>query len=156
MVWRSEWPATAIALPEVTDADLRAIHGEGRGSRVFTYGHGGNRRNGRIPHFISTRDGYSMHVDVGFVRFTHQVVLRNDGFLVRGLADEDWFPAQRRGTMYCLDTHSPHCIVRDRRWDDGRFKLQAAVDADEPMSPDEVVAALTPLLSVPAPHLAVL
>ena len=147
ILWQQVW--LGPPLPEVTDEDMRAIQGEGKGKRVYTYGHNGSRSNGRLPHFISTRTGYALHVDVGFVRFTHQVVLRNDGFQVCGLKGVADHP-QGRGQVYCLDTWSPHQVVRDDRLPNhGIYKLQAAVDAEVPLTVEQVIERLTPLLSEP-------
>jgi hypothetical protein len=146
IVWQQAWPDE---LDDVTDDDMVQIQGEGKASRVYTYGHQGSRANGRHPHYISTRTGYPLHVDVGFVRFTHQVVLRNDGFMVCGLAGTTKHP-QPKGTVYCLDTHSPHQVIRDTRLPQvGLYKLQAAVDADRPLTLAEVQEALAKLLAEP-------
>lgn len=150
ILWQEDWTGP---LPEVTIADMQAIQGTKRSKRVYTYGHTGSFRDGRCPHFISTRTGYQMHVDIGFVRFTHQVVLRNDGFQVCGLMGGARRP-QPRGVVYCLDTWSPHQVIRDDRLTNcGIYKLQAAVDADQPLTPEQVLDALTPLLAGRSPHL---
>lgn len=149
ILWQTEWKGP---LPAVTADQLLAIHGPGKGHRVLTYGHaGGNKRNGRDPHFITTRSGYGMHTDDGFVRFTHQVVLYNGGWNVHGLAGQG--DPQRRRAVYCLDTWSPHIIAPDPRLGTGIYKLQAAVDSDRPMTFAEVVEALTALLSVKDAHM---
>lgn len=168
ILWQHRWEDFSdLELPEITNEDMHVIQGDGTAQRVFTYGHAkGNKRDGTDPHFITTRTSYQLHTDTGFVRFTHQVVLRNDGFLVGGLAvaaalqdaaagGKLTLPvAQPVGSMYCLDTHSPHGVFRDDRLPQaGIYKLQAVVDADHPLTPEQVVKALTPLLSEPKSHI---
>src|SRR5262245_34051264 len=86
ILWQHRWEEfSELVLPVIDDADMVTIQGPGESQRVFTYGHArGNKRDGSDPHFITTRTSYQLHTDTGFVRFTHQVVLRNDGFLVGG------------------------------------------------------------------------
>lgn len=148
--WTTPCPLLlAELLPEVADEDLAVIYGDwGRTtSRIRTYGHlvPGDKR---AAHFLTTRRGLPMHTDTGYTRFTHHLILRNDGLRIHGLADPDRAPLTP-GTLYCLDTWSPHTVVRDTRLGAGLYKLQAAVDDDRPLDPDEVTMRLLPLLQDP-------
>lgn len=159
LLWVNRWEdLTQAQLPAVTEADCQEIFGDtGTTRRLRTFGHEhGNPRNGRDPHFITIRNGYPMHWDPGFVRFTHHVVLLNQGYAVTGIAGIE-AELMTSGAMYCIDSHSPHAVIRDPRLEDeGIYKLQAAVDADQPLDPLAVVQLLTPLLtSSPQPHLTV-
>ena len=56
----------------------------------------------------------------------------------------------QRGVMYCLDAHSPHQVVPDKRLlfaGKPAYKVQVAVDTNEPLSPEEVWEAVAPMLA---------
>ena len=88
-----------------------------------------------------------MHRDPGYLRYTHHIIVRNDGFRIRGLSDT-LHPTMEPGAMYCLDAVSPHQVVTDNRLTSERpiYKLQIAIDSNEIMEPLAVLAACAPLL----------
>ena len=148
IVWCTH-PRTTEDLPEVTDADIDTMFGDfgATSRRIITYGHV-VPKDKHSAHFLATRRGLKMHTDPGYVRFTHHLVLRNDGLGITGLSATVRYPTFERGALYCLDSWSPHCVD----WDDrlprtGLYKVQAAIDADYPMSVEEVLDELAPLLA---------
>lgn len=148
ILWTSQWDhLSSVPLPDVTAADVQSVFGDdGTGKRLQTFGHmNGNYRDGRDPHLIAIRSGYGMHHDPGFVRYTHHVVLLNEGFHVNGLSGFIGEP-MGFGAMYAIDSHSPHQVIPDPRLGDGRLKIQLAVDADSPLGPVEVVQKLEPFV----------
>lgn len=154
IIWQEVWGEEAHPLPVVTPGDFKAIHGnKARSSRILTYGHIGNSLQDQQPHFVATRNGYEMHTDPRFRRYAHEVVLFNDGWVCQGL-NRSAAP-QPRGAFYCLDAHSPHEIVSDRRIGlTGIHKLVACVSADKVLTPEQVRGILGPFLaSSHKPHL---
>lgn len=100
-------------------------------------------------HFLLMRGGTSMHTDKACPRYSHHLVLRNDGTGIRGLhGDKPEHLPMRRGVMYCLDTHSPHQGLRDSRLFpmEPLVKLVVAVDRDEPLDPGECLELVTRIL----------
>jgi hypothetical protein len=133
------WLVTA-PLPRVVDVsdDVldRAFGGGGRGQKLRSWGHSGDHG----AHWLATRSGTALHTDTAYSRYTHHLILRNDGWRIRGMSD-DLHPPMVPGAMYCLDTHSPHRVVPDQRVgvasEGGRplYKVQVAVDTDDPLDP---------------------
>ena len=134
---------------DVGDEVMRHHFGTGRGKRIKSFGH-----DPEGVHFLLTRDGTIVHTDKAYTRFTHQLVLRNDGNRLRGLARLDgpehtWHPPLTVGSMYCLDTHSPHQGLKDPRLNPGPspiYKAVIAVDRDEWLPPPEAWRLLLRLL----------
>lgn len=123
-------------LPDVSTGALELIFGPGTSRKLKSWAHD---QDG--VHWLGTRTGTFMHQDTTFTRYTHHLLLRNDGYRIRGLDDTERHPLMVPGVMYCLDTHSPHQVVADDRLspEAGKpvYKLQIAVDRDEPLSPQE-------------------
>jgi len=149
VVWYRRTRLTGHAV-DVSDEVMRAHFGDGKGKKIKSFGHdpGG-------VHFLLTRDGTIVHTDKAYTRFTHQLVLRNDGNRLRGLARYDggehtWHPPLVVGSMYCLDTHSPHQGLKDPRMNPGPppiYKAVIAVDRDAPLPPSDAWLLLQRLLT---------
>lgn len=129
-------PVRLPLVPDVSDAALELVFGPGTSRRLKSWGH-----DDEGVHWLSTRSGTSMHTDVAYSRYTHHLLLRNDGYRLRGWVDAERHPVLVPGMMYCLDTHSPHQVVPDDRMEPetGRpvYKVQVAVDRDEPLTQAE-------------------
>lgn len=140
-----------VDLPSVSDEDLAAIMGDGgsRSRRIVTFGH--TVPNDRAaPHFLLTRAGTPLHTDPAYVRFTHHVVLRNEGMGIRGLSGAFTEEPLSRGAFYCLDSWSPHEVAPDERLPQvGLYKCQMAVDSPEPLTPEEALLRMTPMFDRP-------
>lgn len=138
-------PMTLPLHPDVSDEALEVVFGPGGSRKLKSWGH-----DERGVHWLATRNGSFMHQDLTYVRYTHHLLLRNDGWRLRGFVDDERPPVLVVGHMYCLDTHSPHQVVRDDRLfqESGlpHYKLQLAVDRPEPLSPEEAWALLAPRL----------
>jgi hypothetical protein len=135
------WLVTvSVRLPEVSDEELEPAFGPGRSRKLKSWGHD----EGGV-HWLVTRGGTDLHTDPTYLRYTHHLVVRNDGFRIRGFSDEA-HPPMVPGTMYCLDTHSPHEVVVDARLGEPApcYKVQLAVDREEPMSPADVWGTFRP------------
>jgi hypothetical protein len=119
----------------------------GRGIALRSFGHDGDG-----VHWLLTRAGTPLHRDPAYARYSHQLVVRNDGNRLRGLPRYDqpdrWHPPLRPGAMYALDTHSPHQGTRDPRMKPIGvvLKLVIALDRDELLTPREVWPFLARLL----------
>jgi hypothetical protein len=130
-----------IPLPDTTDETLARLGVTGRSRLVRSWGH--NDETG--VHWLLTRGGTPVHTDRAYLRYTHQIVLRNDGTRIRGHPrfdpedEADWPPPLAPGAFYCLDTHSPHQGAPDPRLpqEPARVKVVVAVDRDHPMRPEE-------------------
>ena len=124
----------------------------GRGIKLRSFGHDPDG-----VHWLLTRAGTALHHDPAYARYSHQLVLRNDGNRLRGLPRYDspdrWHPPLVPGVMYALDTHSPHQGTKDPRMDPPPvvLKLAIAVDRDELLTPRQVLPMLTPFLYKPLP-----
>ncbi len=133
-------PVQAGAPGIATISDDEAMHyalGGGNARALKSFGHDSDG-----VHYLLLRGGTGLHTDTAYTRYTHQLVLRNDGTRIRGLAahDDDWHPPMYPGTMYCLDTWSPHIGCPDPRMNPPRtgfMKAVIAVDRDEPLNPTE-------------------
>lgn len=100
-------------------------------------------------HWLCTRMGLGLHVDPAYTRFTHQLIVRNDGWRIEGHDREFLHPMLTPGTLVCLDTWSPHAVVVDARFRARAplLKLQIVVDRAQPLTPDEVWALCSPRLA---------
>jgi hypothetical protein len=143
VLWIAETKHTSHSI-DVSDAVIDGYLGEGNGNAIKSFGH--DPETG--VHFLLTRKGTTVHTDKAYLRYTHQLVIRNDGNRLRGLprfdSDDpaDWHIPMSTGVLYCLDTHSPHQGIADPRFADrGRgVKAVIAVDRSTPLSPDDALA----------------
>ena len=144
VLWVVSTPAV-IDAARYSDADLARFLPGGRGRALRSFGHDEN-----TAHWLLTRGGTPLHTDPAYARYSHQLVLRNDGNRLRGLPRFDQLhPPLLPGVMYLLDTHSPHIGLPDGRLGrtkvQGMLKIVAAVDAAHPMTAAEVWPLLAPL-----------
>lgn len=132
VIWKSAITC-AFSPPSV---DLAPIFGEGKSRRLHTWGHDESG-----VHWIGVRTGTPLHIDPRYARYTHQLVVRCDGFELGGLA----CGSRRRlltGDLFCLDTHSPHELVRASGVSAGAMYVAASLDSDEPMGASDVLPVL--------------
>jgi hypothetical protein len=139
--WLVATPAANAALVDTSDATLDPIlGGPGVARRLRSWGHDTDG-----VHFLAHRSGIGIHTDTAYLRYSHQLVLRNDGTQIIG--DAEWdaveHPPMLPGVMYCLDTWVPHAGVVDPRIADreagrsaaGLCKVVIACDRPEPLEP---------------------
>jgi hypothetical protein len=118
-------------LPEIIDGDFDVVFGtapDAAANRLATFGHlSGPKGAAGVPHYLATRGTTPMHHDPAYPRWSVQLALYNVGLGLTGLDGKVWeLPL---GTLYCLDTHSPHQVVRIGAPTVGRRqKMQAAID----------------------------
>jgi hypothetical protein len=134
-------------LPDTSDEALASVFPPGGGAKLRTWHHAGDDKKGGV-HFLSTRAGTPMHSDPAFWRYTHHLVLRNDGLRVHGLEQDDGVPRMEPGLMLCLDTWSPHQVSVDPRMTTvkrgtGLYKVAVAVDREQPLGPNEAWSLLS-------------
>jgi hypothetical protein len=144
VVWVSE-PRVLSRIPDVSDETLTAIFDDKRTRRLKSWGH-----DETGAHWLVTRSGLPLHHDIGFTRYTHQLIIRNDGWRLAGLDEQLDLPPLMPGVMDCLDTHSPHKVVRDERFGDSKkalYKVMLVVDRDEPLTEEQVWDILSPRLN---------
>lgn len=108
---------------------LLSVFGSGKSRRLITWERNESDFNG--PHWIGVRNGTPLHTDPRYQRYTHQLVVRNDGFDLGGFGDARHSIAT--GTLFCMDTHSPHAIVKNDR-NTGLYYLAASMDSKEVLS----------------------
>ena len=143
--WPLVWIVDEVDLPlqvDTSDEMLERAFGPGTSRKLKSWGHSGPVG----VHWLATRSGTVLHTDPAYARYTHHLILRNDGFRLIGMEDREVQPLIQ-GTMYCLDTHSPHQVVADPRLSGLRrgkpvYKLQAAFDTDDPWQPDAALEVL--------------
>jgi hypothetical protein len=130
---------------DCSDVVMDSYLGEGDKQAIKSFGH--DPVTG--VHFLLTRSGTTVHTDKAYLRYTHQLVLRNDGNRLRGMPKFDsedpsrWHIPMEPGVLYCLDTHSPHQGVPDPRFptrDRSRgMKAVIAVDRSTPLDPSDAL-----------------
>jgi hypothetical protein len=145
------WAVMTTALPvgDYSDAALAPFLPPGRGRALRSFGHDGDS-----VHWLLTRGGTPLHTDPAYARYSHQLVVRNDGNRLRGLPRYDQqHPVLRPGVMYALDTHSPHQGLPDERMDPPPVvvKLAVAVDCDRLLGPEEAFGLLARFTGRPLP-----
>lgn len=128
--WQSDDPIvwsvrTELTMPErAFEGMLLDVFGQGRAKRLQTWQRCATYPDG--PHWIGVRSGTPLHTDPRYPRYTHQLVVRNDGWVLNGMGTKRHLVGT--GTLLCLDTHSPHQLTKsqDNR---GLFYLAASMDA---------------------------
>jgi len=147
IVWVARTPVCGWPLNVHTDTEtLAAYLGTKGGMKLRSFGH--DPETG--VHWLLTKGGTTLHADIGFLRYSHQLCLRVDSNRIRGLADKPTaWPVFEPGIMYCLDTHSPHQGLPDPRRPGQRpwWKAVIAADRDEILQPQEAWALLSPYLA---------
>ncbi|HKE70555.1 MAG TPA: hypothetical protein VKB55_14945 [Nocardioidaceae bacterium] len=149
IVW---WqPRLLPVIPDVSDAAMEPAFGGGRNRKLKSWGHVGEHG----VHWLVTRSGTPFHADPAYPRYTHHLIVRNDGFRLRGVEDPD-LPPFTPGMLYCLDAHSPHQVIvddrilsieeMDRHGIKPLYKVQAAVDFDTVIDAELAWSLLVPLL----------
>jgi hypothetical protein len=143
IIWTGDCPLSPEKLAGIFDTSTEAMEryvGPGRGMALKSFGH-----TPTGVHFLLTRAGTTVHTDPAYTRYSHQLILRNDGNRIRGLPrfDSDnpanWHRPFLPGVMYALDTHSPHQGLHDPRIaDKPGLKAVIAVDRDEILDIEEV------------------
>ena len=102
---------------EPTPEELAKIFTTGKHS-LQTWGRKPGVKRGAEPHWIGVFKPGPLHTDRAYPRMTHHLVLKVDpGFFIRGHNREE--TPLERGTILCLDTHSPHQIqtsVKGASW----------------------------------------
>lgn len=136
---------------DCSDAALARFLPSGRSRKLKSVGHDADG-----VHLLITRGGTPLHTDTAYARYSHQLVLRNDGNRVRGTDETaEWHPPMTPGVMYALDTHSPHQGLPDPRLVSPHMagagpaivKVVIAVDRDELLTPGEAWPLLKRMLN---------
>jgi len=157
VLWTVRTHGALFGEVDCSDEVMARYLGPGRGIKLKSFGHDGDG-----VHFLLTRAGTPLHTDTAYTRYSHQLVLRNDGNRIRGMPRYDheslWHPPLWPGVMYCLDTHSPHQGTPDPRIAPAyvakvrglapMLKAVIAVDRDRVLAPDEAWPLLRRFLKV--------
>jgi len=136
ILWRKSVPVPpgGFLPPKTCIRMLFELFGAGKSKRLQTFARDESDPNG--PHWIGVRlGGLGMHTDPKFPRFTHQLVVYNDGWGVIGLGKRLGEPLAA-GTLFCCDTHSPHQVIPDGRLGRGLYYLAASMDAKAKLPPE--------------------
>ena len=86
-------------------------------------------------HWIGVRKQTPLHFDPAYPRYTHQLLLRVDGFTLRGVDKQEL--ELERGTYLLLDAHSPHqlySIAEEALW-----YVAVSIDADDPQEAETMI-----------------
>ena len=84
------------------------------------------------PHWIGVTHGTPLHTDPRYPRYSWQLMIWVDNFVLRG-KDKEETPLEM-GTLFLLDTHSPHqLLAKDKK---AKYYLACSMDSKEriPMS----------------------
>ena len=112
---RDAWPEIRARglesrLPEPSTAELaRAIPGY-QSPHLQTWGRSSSGELVLDPHWIAVSQGTSLHTDMKYPRYSHQLYLRVDPFVLHGVAFRQ--TKLFRGYYVCFDTHSPHKVSK--------------------------------------------
>lgn len=147
IVWRAkpDDERTALAAQvDSSDAMLASFGITGNTRKLKSWGH--HPISG--AHWLLTRNGTGVHTDRAYLRYSCQIVLRNDGTRIRGKDEFTLHPPETPGAFYCLDTWSPHAGVRDERLRlvSTHVKLVIAIDRPWPLTQDDAWSLLLPYL----------
>jgi hypothetical protein len=127
VIWMA--PTRIPDVPSVSDAVM-----ERQFPKKNTWPFQGWGHDEKGVHYIATRDGLKLHLDISSPRYSHQIVLRNDGWNLDG-RDRMERPVLHVGSFYCLDTHSPHRVIPDPRiGNGGRYFAAIVFDRPEPVN----------------------
>ena len=88
------------------------------------------------PHWIGVRQQTPLHYDPAYPRFTHHLLLRVDGFVLRGISKVET-PKLGRGAYLVLDTHSPHQLFAKSKSD--IWYVAASIDDHIAHPPEEMI-----------------
>lgn len=144
LIW-VEAPRAVARFPACDDEIMDKAMGS-RAKAFRTWGH-----DERGVHWLCTQRGVQLHTDPAYTRYTHHLVIRNDGWMLVGTDGSHRHVYLEPGAMLCLDTHSPHALVLDPRrpTPEPRLKLALIVDATRPLTPDEAWSFMAPRLADP-------
>lgn len=109
--------------------DLRKIFTTNQQS-LKTWGRTSGQINGTEPHWIGVHKQTPLHMDPAYPRYTHHLLLKVDGFSLRGV-DKVELPLQR-GIYVQIDTHSPHQLYAKE--DKALWYLAVSMDSKTPVS----------------------
>jgi hypothetical protein len=147
VLWVSA-PRKLPQLPDVSDSAMRQIFDDSRARSIKSWAH-----DERGVHWLVTRSGLPLHDDIGYTRYTHQLIMRNDGWRIGGQDLQMDLPPLITGVLVCLDTWSPHRVFRDERFRNSKkalYKAMLVVDRDEPLDEEAAWELLSSRLSDPS------
>lgn len=130
-------------LPHVPDwhLDVPGIFGAGVTQRLKTFGRDAVDPDG--PHWIAVRSGTPLHHDPGYLRYTVQAVVVNDGYLLGGWDETVAHPIPA-GSVFCLDAQSPHQLLGPRQ---GEMYVACSTDSPHPILGAEIEPTIARLLT---------
>ena len=124
-------------LEVISDEDFDARFTPGKSS-LQTWGRiQGVKKND--AHHIGIRRGLSLHTDPGYPRWTHQIMLRVDDYVLRGINKVE--VPLIRGSFHILDTWSPHEVLSLTPRNDGGY-IALSIDHDYKMGRDDAIVKL--------------
>lgn len=103
----------------------------------------GNSINTSHLHYISVNKGTPLHVDKGYKRYSHQLILYVNGFTTHGL--DDVHTELKIGMYHVLDGHSPHKLDNHGR-KDCKY-LAVCMDSDDLLDSDYILPLLINFVS---------
>jgi hypothetical protein len=134
-----------------TDADMLAVFGNPENRYLRAWCRTGDPAKPLAcltqemqAHYLGAQVNVPLHIDVSFLRYTMQLILRVDEFELHG-HDRIGLPLER-GTYFLADTHSPHAVMaRPDAKTRPRLYVSASVDSAQPHPPEEVIPVLLAL-----------
>jgi hypothetical protein len=98
------------------------------------------------PHWIGIRKQTPLHTDPRYPRYTHQLMLRVDDFVLRGLNKKE-LPLCR-GEYHLMDTHSPHQVFAKSK--SAIWYVAVSLDSHLPLKQEVVLPVLIKYASTAA------
>jgi len=141
VLWRRYCESIQISKSTICTLVASAFPDGKKSKSLKTWGRDREYPNG--PHWIGVRNGTTLHIDPRYPRYTHQLVVHNVGWYVSGIKQEIDSDPFIEGTLFCLDTHSPHILLRDTRLGEGLFYLALSMDSSDPIPDSTVVRELS-------------
>jgi hypothetical protein len=91
------------------------------------------------PHWIGVTHGTPLHTDPRYPRYSWQLMIWVDDFVLRGLNKVE--TPLEMGTLFLLDTHSPHQLWAKSK--NARYYLACSMDSKEKIPMGEAITKLT-------------
>ena len=138
VVWRA-----VVPLLFMDDGKARRmlddVFGPGKTKRLQTWARPTDSPNG--PHWIGVRNGTPLHIDPRYPRYTHQLIVLNEGWTLAGMSRKHAARPFLVGDVFCCDTHSPHILMREQA-STGSWYLAASIDSPTPLGLHDVAEPL--------------
>lgn len=137
LLWVISGFQSEIKIPTLDDSYLLDVFDNSKRRRLKTWLEHEVTHKDEVfqPHLIGVCKKTPLHIDPGYQRYTHQLVLRCDNLALSG-----WDRQATRiqaGDVFSLDTHSPHELVPECE-SSGIWYCAVSIDSGKPHQLHEI------------------